>query len=84
MDHLRAIVELAAREGVPDVVLHAFTDGRDTSPDSGAGYLAEVEGWDGVRVATVTGRYFAMDRDRRWDRIAARLGRDRARSLRCP
>jgi len=70
MDHLRAIVELAAREQVPDVVLHAFTDGRDTSPDSGAGYIAEVEGWDGVRVATVTGRYFAMDRDRRWDRIA--------------
>jgi 2,3-bisphosphoglycerate-independent phosphoglycerate mutase len=69
MDHLRAIVELAAREQVPDVVLHAFTDGRDTSPDSGAGYIAEVEGWEGVRVATVTGRYFAMDRDRRWDRI---------------
>ncbi len=69
MDHLRALVELAGREGVGDVVLHAFTDGRDTSPDSGAGYLAEVEGWGGVRVATVTGRYFAMDRDRRWDRI---------------
>ena len=69
MDHLRALVELAGAEGVGDVVLHAFTDGRDTSPDSGAGYLAEVEGWGGVRVATVTGRYFAMDRDRRWDRI---------------
>ena len=68
MDHLRAIVELAGREEVPDVVLHAFTDGRDTSPDSGAGYLAEVDGWEGVRVASVTGRYFAMDRDRRWDR----------------
>ncbi len=69
MDHLRALVELAGREGVGDVVLHAFTDGRDTSPDSGAGYLAEVEAWGGVRVATVTGRYFAMDRDRRWDRL---------------
>ncbi len=69
MDHLRAIVELAAREAVPDVVLHAFTDGRDTSPESGAGYIAEVEGWEGLRVATVTGRYFAMDRDRRWDRV---------------
>ena len=44
MDHLRALIELAGREGVPDVVLHAFTDGRDTLPDSGAGYLAEVEG----------------------------------------
>ena len=37
MDHLRALIELAGREGVPDVVLHAFTDGRDTLPDSGAG-----------------------------------------------
>jgi 2,3-bisphosphoglycerate-independent phosphoglycerate mutase len=68
MEHLRALVELAAREQVPDVVLHAFTDGRDTSPDSGAGYLAEVDGWAGVRVASVSGRYYAMDRDRRWER----------------
>jgi 2,3-bisphosphoglycerate-independent phosphoglycerate mutase len=67
MGHLRACVELARREGVEDVVLHAFTDGRDTNPDSGGGYLAEVEEWD-LRVATVSGRYYAMDRDRRWDR----------------
>ena len=71
MEHLRACIELAAAEGVPDVVLHAFTDGRDTLPDSGAGYLATTEGWlreYGGRVATVSGRYYAMDRDRRWDR----------------
>jgi 2,3-bisphosphoglycerate-independent phosphoglycerate mutase len=71
MDHLRACIELAASEGVPDVVLHAFTDGRDTLPDSGAGYLATTEGWlreHGGRVATVGGRYYAMDRDRRWER----------------
>ncbi len=68
MEHLRAIVEAARGQGVPDIVIHAFTDGRDTHPDSGAGYLAEVDGWDGARVATVSGRYFAMDRDRRWDR----------------
>jgi len=71
MDHLRACIELAAGEGVPDLVLHAFTDGRDTLPDSGAGYLAEVERWldeHGGRVASVSGRYYAMDRDRRWDR----------------
>ena len=71
MDHLRACIELAAREGVPDLVLHAFTDGRDTLPDSGAGYLAAAEGLladHGGRVATVTGRYFGMDRDRRWVR----------------
>jgi len=68
MEHLRAIVEAVEGQGVPDIVIHAFTDGRDTSPDSGAAHLAEVDGWTGARVATVTGRYFAMDRDRRWDR----------------
>jgi 2,3-bisphosphoglycerate-independent phosphoglycerate mutase len=68
MEHLRALVELAQRAGGDDVVVHAFTDGRDTAPDSGAGHLAEVDSWDGARVATVTGRYYAMDRDRRWDR----------------
>ena len=68
MDHLRALIELAGREGVPDVIIHAFTDGRDTLPDSGAGYVAEVESWGGARIASVTGRYYAMDRDRRWDR----------------
>ena len=70
MDHLRALIEVAGREQVPDVVIHAFTDGRDTLPDSGAGYLAEVE--DALpahtRVASVTGRYYAMDRDKRWER----------------
>jgi 2,3-bisphosphoglycerate-independent phosphoglycerate mutase len=69
MGHLKALIELARGEGVPDVVIHAFTDGRDTNPDSGAGYVAEVESWGGARVATVSGRYYAMDRDRRWDRI---------------
>jgi 2,3-bisphosphoglycerate-independent phosphoglycerate mutase len=72
MDQLRALIELARRERVPDVVVHVFTDGRDTAPESGAGYVAEVEGWlreaGNARVATVSGRYWAMDRDRRWDR----------------
>jgi 2,3-bisphosphoglycerate-independent phosphoglycerate mutase len=68
MEHLQALIELAGRAGVEDVVIHAFTDGRDTLPDSGAGYVAEVEGWPGARVASVSGRYHAMDRDRRWDR----------------
>ena len=70
-EHLRACIELAAREKVPDIVLHAFTDGRDTAPDSGAGYVAEAEGWlreASGRIATVSGRYYAMDRDNRWDR----------------
>jgi 2,3-bisphosphoglycerate-independent phosphoglycerate mutase len=71
MGHLRACIELAAAEGVPDVVLHAFSDGRDTLPDSGAGYVATAEGWlreRGGRIASVSGRYYAMDRDRRWER----------------
>jgi 2,3-bisphosphoglycerate-independent phosphoglycerate mutase len=71
MDHLHACIEMARAEEVPDLVLHAFTDGRDTLPDSGAGYLEEVEGWledSGGRLATVSGRYYAMDRDNRWDR----------------
>ena len=68
MDHLRALIELASREEVPDTIVHAFTDGRDTSPTSGAGFVAEVEAWGGSRVATVSGRYYAMDRDRRLER----------------
>jgi 2,3-bisphosphoglycerate-independent phosphoglycerate mutase len=68
MDHLRALIEMAATQGVPDTIIHAFTDGRDTSPDSGAGYVAEVESWGGSRIASVSGRYYAMDRDRRWER----------------
>ncbi|HEY7455162.1 MAG TPA: 2,3-bisphosphoglycerate-independent phosphoglycerate mutase [Thermoleophilaceae bacterium] len=68
LDHLEALVELARREEVPDVVIHAFTDGRDTAPDSGVRHVAEVESWDGARIATVSGRYYAMDRDKRWDR----------------
>jgi 2,3-bisphosphoglycerate-independent phosphoglycerate mutase len=68
MGHLRALIELAGRKGVNDVVVHAFTDGRDTAPDSGVRHVAEVESWDGARIATVSGRYYAMDRDNRWDR----------------
>jgi len=72
MDHLHELIELAADQGVPDIVLHAFTDGRDTLPHSGVDYLATVEGWlakHGGRMATVSGRYYAMDRDRRWPRV---------------
>jgi 2,3-bisphosphoglycerate-independent phosphoglycerate mutase len=72
-EHLRALIEMAASVGVPDLVLHAFTDGRDTLPTSGAGYLATVEDWmraaGAGRIGSVVGRYYAMDRDRRWERI---------------
>jgi 2,3-bisphosphoglycerate-independent phosphoglycerate mutase len=69
-EHLEACVELASQEGVPDLVFHAFTDGRDTLPNGGKGYLAELERWlrQAGRVATVSGRYYAMDRDTRWER----------------
>ena len=52
-----------------DLVVHAFTDGRDTLPHAGAGYLAELDRTAGMRVGSVVGRYWAMDRDRRWERI---------------
>jgi 2,3-bisphosphoglycerate-independent phosphoglycerate mutase len=72
-EHIEACIELAAREGVPDLVVHAFTDGRDTPPTAGAGYLGELERWlkRAGHVGTVCGRYYAMDRDRRWDRVNA-------------
>ncbi|WP_435197111.1 2,3-bisphosphoglycerate-independent phosphoglycerate mutase [Natronomonas sp. EA1] len=69
--HLHALIDLAAAEGV-EAVTHAFTDGRDTAPKSGAGFLRELEAHAEAagtgRVATVTGRYFAMDRDENWGR----------------
>ncbi len=69
-EHIEAMIELAAAEGVPDLVLHAFTDGRDTLPKSGAGYVEEAQRWlrHAGRIGTVGGRYWGMDRDSRWDR----------------
>jgi 2,3-bisphosphoglycerate-independent phosphoglycerate mutase len=73
-EHLLAMVELAARTGLPPdrVLLHAFTDGRDTAPRSAGEFLPALERRIAGRatVATVTGRFYAMDRDGRWDRIA--------------
>ncbi|MDQ2621706.1 MAG: 2,3-bisphosphoglycerate-independent phosphoglycerate mutase, partial [Actinomycetota bacterium] len=70
-EHLEACVELASQEGVPDIVFHAITDGRDTLPHGGKGYVGELERWlrSAGRVGTVSGRYFAMDRDTRWERV---------------
>jgi 2,3-bisphosphoglycerate-independent phosphoglycerate mutase len=70
LDHLRALIALADRlSSDADVVVHAFTDGRDTLPHAGAGFLAELEATGGARVGSVIGRYWAMDRDRRWERV---------------
>jgi 2,3-bisphosphoglycerate-independent phosphoglycerate mutase len=72
--HLDACLELARREGVPEVFIHAFLDGRDTPPRAGLGYIEALERRLAQRghgrIATVSGRYFAMDRDKRWDRVA--------------
>jgi 2,3-bisphosphoglycerate-independent phosphoglycerate mutase len=70
-EHIEATIELASQEGVPDVVFHAFTDGRDTLPHGGKGYVGELERWlrQAGRVGTVSGRYYAMDRDTRWERV---------------
>ena len=69
-EHIEACIELAAQEGVSDLVVHAFTDGRDTLPKSAPGYIEELERWlrRAGRIGTVSGRYYAMDRDRRWER----------------
>ena len=70
--HIFAMIELARREGVPDVAVHAFLDGRDMPPQSAAPSLAALEAAcakaGNARIATVCGRYYAMDRDKRWDR----------------
>ncbi|WP_343233018.1 2,3-bisphosphoglycerate-independent phosphoglycerate mutase [Miltoncostaea marina] len=65
--HMLALIRIAREQGVERVVVHALTDGRDTRPDSGLAAVEEIEA-TGVRVGTVCGRYWAMDRDRRWER----------------
>ena len=74
LPHLYAVAELCVRAGLRDSVLfHAFTDGRDTSPRSGQGFLSDIEDnfakIGAGRIASVCGRYYAMDRDNRWDRV---------------
>ena len=73
IDHIFALLDLAKKEGLSDVYIHPFMDGRDTPPHSGAGYLKSLQDYmnkSGIgKTATVTGRYYAMDRDNRWDRV---------------
>jgi len=74
LDHLYALLEILKEEGVTEVFIHAFTDGRDTSPTSGIEFVRQVDRKCreiGVgRIATVCGRFWSMDRDNRWDRVA--------------
>jgi 2,3-bisphosphoglycerate-independent phosphoglycerate mutase len=72
IDHLMAITEICHHEGLKDVFIHAFTDGRDTDPKSGLGFIKELEEHldkTTGKIATVSGRYYAMDRDKRWERV---------------
>ncbi|MEK6286416.1 MAG: 2,3-bisphosphoglycerate-independent phosphoglycerate mutase [Acidobacteriota bacterium] len=87
-EHLYALLRMAGERNLERVFVHAFLDGRDTAPDSGAGFIAELIDKTGEyalgRVATVVGRYYAMDRDKRWQRTEKayrlmRCGEGRAR-----
>jgi len=72
-DHLIGLCKLAAEAGLKKVFIHAFLDGRDTDPKSGAGYLStvlEATAHTGAKLSTIVGRYYAMDRDKRWERVA--------------
>lgn len=73
VDHLKAIFKLAKDKGLSKVYLHAFMDGRDTPPSSGKDYIIDVENYlkelANGKIATVSGRYYAMDRDNRWERV---------------
>ena len=70
--HLKALTSLCAAKGLNNVLIHAFTDGRDTDPKSGLGFLSDLQSHlekSTGSIATVTGRYYAMDRDKRWERV---------------
>ena len=70
--HLKAICDLCKAKGLSQVYIHAFTDGRDTDPKSGLGFIEDLENHlknSAGKIATVSGRYYAMDRDKRWERV---------------
>jgi 2,3-bisphosphoglycerate-independent phosphoglycerate mutase len=71
--HMEALIEMARRAKIEEIYLHLFLDGRDTPPNSGEQFMLELseklKAWPEVRVVTIAGRYYAMDRDKRWDRV---------------
>src|SRR5690606_13321525 len=72
IDHLKGLLNAAQNDGLENVYVHAFTDGRDVDPHSGIGFIAELENHlakTGGKLASIIGRYFAMDRDKRWERV---------------
>ncbi len=73
IDHLKALLDIAEAQNVEDVFIHAFTDGRDVDPKSGKGFIQELEhhiAGTNAQLASIIGRYYAMDRDQRWERVA--------------
>lgn len=68
LEHLEAMYKMAVDEGVKDVFVHCFMDGRDTDPKSGAGFIKQLTEQN-MNIATIVGRYYAMDRDKRWERV---------------
>lgn len=72
INHLKAIVDVCKAEGLKDVFIHAFTDGRDCDPKSGLSFMIELQqhlNYSVGKIASVSGRYYAMDRDKRWERV---------------
>lgn len=72
IDHLKGLISIARNKGVQNVFVHAFMDGRDTDPKSGAGFLQDLLDHlkrTGGKLASIVGRYYAMDRDKRWERV---------------
>jgi 2,3-bisphosphoglycerate-independent phosphoglycerate mutase len=72
INHLKAIIDVCKAEGLTDVFVHAFTDGRDCDPKSGLGFITDLQqhlNQSVGKIATVSGRYYAMDRDKRWERV---------------
>ena len=68
LEHLEAIYNMAVEAGVKETYVHCFMDGRDTDPKSGAGFIEQLTNKD-MNIATIVGRYYAMDRDKRWERV---------------
>lgn len=70
--HLRGLIDVAQEQGVQNMFVHAFTDGRDVDPKSGAKYIEDLENYLALtpaKIASIIGRYYAMDRDKRWERV---------------
>lgn len=73
IDHFKGVALIAKACGIKEVYIHAFTDGRDTPPNSGRGFIADLDKWlkdnKAGQIADIVGRYYVMDRDKRWDRV---------------